>query len=307
MNKKILIDASYICYRGFHSNSKINKDGKITGLCNKEGLGTGMPYAAIQTMFYLMVKHKWKAEDVILVWDGRPQWRYDLYLEYKAGRKKDTHPESMSISIQFKIARCLFDFLGFSYIRHKDYEGDDIIASFATKEYTNCDEITIVGSDHDMYQCLRDNVNIMRLHQGKPEEIYTMNNFIDEFKIKPELYVFLQALSGCTTDKVPGMHGIGENSVLKLFELNNVQKIFNNEPDIIFPDKRTETMYKKNYNSWEKARDFKLVKLVTDCAYDVIDNKICSEKVREWFVRLGFKQYLLPNNFDRLIKIFGGK
>jgi len=304
----VLFDASYLCYRSFHSNSKIGKDGRVTGLCYN-GIGTGMAYGTIQTLFYLFTKYKWASNQVAFVWDDKPQWKFDLYPDYKKGRKKENHPPLMSISTQFKMTKLLLGFIGVPWITAVGEESDDILRTVSLKLSQAGQQVYVVGNDHDLYQCLNPLVKLMRLHQNKPEEIYTDAMFSDDYDgTLPEDYAFIQALGGCNTDKVPGMNGIGadpgSDTPKKIVAMNPFNKIRMNDPSLVFPDNRTENAFRKNFDTWNFERDYKLVRCKTDVKYELHKFDFNGEKLREWFVKLAFQHFLLPNHFQRIVEIF---
>ena len=246
------------------------------------------------------MKYQWSRNDVILVQDGKPKWKYELYPDYKK-REKIELPGLLSIPVQFKITRLVLSFMGLTQAWDKDNEGDDVIYSLS-KKYPD-EEVFVVGNDHDFKQCLSENVKLMILtNQGEP--IYTEKNFIDEYGVVPDDYWKIQTLAGCPTDKVPGMKGIGEKTATKIVQSNSFNKITNNAHDLVFPTKASKTKFNNIFKDWNMLRDAKLVKLRSKTNHIINRYNFNEEKVREWFVKLAFKHYLEPSNFLKIIKAF---
>lgn len=297
---QVLIDMSFICLRGFHAHHKIDKSGKITGFCNSEGIGTGMAFGAIGTLFYLFSKYRWSSSDTILIWDGWPKRKHQVYPDYKKGRRAETFPRAMSVSIQFKITKVILALCGLTYGYSADYESDDVIATLCQGR-----DSTIVSNDHDLNQCLTERTSVLHL-QSVGEERFGQADFQKSYGIFPEDYAYVQALGGCTTDKVPGMTGVGEDTALKLVKLNRWDRLISNSPEIVFPDKRAETVFRKNHSTWNYSRDYELVALRKDVPVELMRHEPRISDLRKWFVRLAFSHYLIPENFNKIIKAFGG-
>jgi 5'-3' exonuclease len=211
----------------------------------------------------------------------------------------------MAIPLQLKMTKLIVSLLGITTLCHPDEECDDMIASYAHQCGKTHDGIIIFGSDHDFYQLLGDRTQIMIPHtQG--EEIFTQENFLEKNSFYPDEYWRVQTLGGCATDKVPGMIGIGEATACELIRMNAWDKIKANDVNLKFPNKRAETVFRKNYATWEPERDEKLVRLQKDLSVAIDWNWFDQEKFRKWLIRLEFKHWLLPKHFQRVCQVFGG-
>ena len=120
----------------------------------------------------------------------------------------------------------------------------------------------------------------------------------------PEDYWKVQTLAGCETDSVPGMSGMGEKTAFEIVKMNTWEKIISNDPELKFPDKRSTTAFHKGYPSWDYKRDEQLVRLNCSKDIQIIKGEKNEAKIREWFLRLEYKQFLAPANYNRLLKVF---
>jgi 5'-3' exonuclease len=155
-----------------------------------------------------------------------------------------------------------------------------------------------------MYQCLNANTSLLVSQQNAGYQIYTERVFYSTYGMQPSEYWKVQTLAGCTTDTVPGLRGISETTAFEIIKLNDWDKIINNDKDLKFPTKRSETAFKKGFINWERERDEKLTRLVCDGkGIKVLKNIRNETKIREWFLKLEFKQFLSPSSFTRLLEV----
>lgn len=103
--------------------------------------------------------------------------------------------------------------LGFGSILHaKGYEADDCIASACLS--LEDEDIVILSSDRDLYQCLASNVRIWN-PTGKGDKWVTLQSFHRDYHIHPAKWVDVKAIAGCDSDCIKGIKGVGEQSAVK--------------------------------------------------------------------------------------------
>lgn len=297
MQKLILIDLSQLLFRSFFSHKE---------LCTSKGIGTGMCYGAIQTLLYLCTKYGWVSSQIILIGDGKPRWKFELFPGYKAKRKKHDLPPAMSVPIQFKISKLILTFLGMGYCEHPGEECDDTLAAFINKakiSFPGRFEFIILGSDHDYYQLLSEDVSMLMCDQNG-EQQYTEAVFQAKYHIFAEDYWKVLTLGGCGTDKVPGMRQIGEKTAAEIVCMNRWEQITNNDPSLKFPRKSSQTAFRKYYKDWKRERDEKLVRLNRDITFRYHKHQFNEAKLREWFVYAEFNHFLKADQFPRICEIF---
>jgi 5'-3' exonuclease len=93
-----------------------------------------------------------------------------------------------------------------------------------------------MSSDNDFMQLVNDRVNVFSPTKKK---IYGVENVVEDFGIHPDNFLIYKTLVGDTSDNIPGVSGLGEKNVVKLFEflskperksLNDVYDICRNPP-----------------------------------------------------------------------------
>ena len=166
----------------------------------------------------------------IVLWDGRAQWRYDLWPQYKSNREADK--KKMAIRERYVeqrpyIARAL-EHLGVTQMTGLDCEADDL-AGYLVKSITEQNpthKIVLLTGDHDWYQLVRDNV-IVR-DNLEPDKIIKHTNLLDKTGYKTAL-AFLEgkALQGDGSDTIPGIEKLGDGTAqLLLAEWGSMSNFF---------------------------------------------------------------------------------
>ena len=95
-------------------------------------------------------------------------------------------------------------------------EADDIIAHLASKITSNNDNSRafIVSSDKDFIQLASDKICVYRPIE---KDYYTPDTVQKKFNVLPENFILYKVLMGDSSDKVPGIKGLGEKKLRKLF------------------------------------------------------------------------------------------
>ncbi len=230
MNRLFLIlDCNYLCHRAKHTMKDLSFDGDATGVV----------YGFLKDT--IAFKEKFNTKYIIFCWDYGKGVREKACKTYKANRKEKEYTEE---EIEFDIAmRKQMTMLRTKYLRkigyrnifyQAGYEGDDIMASVC-HNLPKGDEAVLVTADHDMYQLLSGNVGIYNLHK---RILYTTQKFKQEYDITPDRWATVKAISGCSSDNVIGVSGVGEKKAIQY--LNDAM------------NKKTETFKKIKEFCWSK-------------------------------------------------------
>lgn len=148
----------------------------------------------------------------LLVFDSEaPCWRYSLYPDYKKGRKK------MPQYLADNLARIQDDFLDLnvdSLVPEVD-EADDIIATLACKVAMRQQNVTIISTDKSFLSLLNSHIAVYDYFNRKYLDEYFV---VEKFAVRPSQLIDLWTLTGDTTNKIPGVPGIGAVTAKKLLE-----------------------------------------------------------------------------------------
>lgn len=146
-------------------------------------------------------KHREKFGEIVICTDGKRNWRYDAYPQYKHKRKDARKESSMDWGELFRITNMVLDEIeeNFPYkvIRHEKAEADDIIAVLCeeTQEFGKHENVLIVSSDKDFAQLQK----YSNIYQYSPMK----KSFIKEKTPRKQLMELI--LKGDQADGVPNV------------------------------------------------------------------------------------------------------
>lgn len=189
----------------------------------------------------------------LAVFDSQaPCWRYDIYPDYKKGRKKmPEHLANELPNIQDSFMRHFVD----SLVSEED-EADDLIATLAIKVALRGQNVTIVSTDKCFLSLLSPNIKVYDYFNRRYlDDEYVMN----KFNVKPDKLMDLWTLTGDSTNKIPGVAGIGQVTASQL--LNQYGSI---KGVLIADDLRSSVKDKLNKHQEQIALSRKLLTLKLD-------------------------------------------
>ncbi len=192
-----LIDASSYVFRAYFA---------ITGhLSNRRGLPTKAIYG-FTNMVWKVLRER-RPTYMALVFDAPgPTFRHEMYEAYKANR-----PEMPADLIpQLPYIKEIGQALGIPTLEIGGYEADDIIATLARRIDH---QVVIISGDKDFLQLVSDRVIIW---DPMKDIIYDRKAVESRFGLSPEKLLDVMALTGDSSDNIPGVPGIGEKTAIKL-------------------------------------------------------------------------------------------
>lgn len=205
--KLILLDVHGLAYRSLYT----------LGDLSIEDIGTGVIFGIMSTLLHL--GKKFKSNDFVFCFDSKKSIRREMYPEYKMKRSQDLSDEDRykrkEMFFQLNLFRQKYlPQMGFKNIfLQEGYEADDLMAKICA-EYV--DDIVMVTSDEDMYQCLYPHV---KMYKPSKNELMDTNQFSNKYGIPFWKWPWVKAYAGCSTDNVQGIAGVGEKTAIKF--INN--------------------------------------------------------------------------------------
>jgi len=175
---------------------------------------TGIVFGFFRNILSLSTKYY--GAKFVFVWDSQHSIRKKMYSKYKARYKKEQTAEEILIDSatfrQFLKLRTLYlPLCGFRNIFYSHgYEADDIIASIIKREKNEA--FLIVSKDNDLLQLLSSTV---KMYFVDKKEEYGEKEFVRDRGIVPEQWIDVKSIAGCTSDTVPGIKGVGEETAIK--------------------------------------------------------------------------------------------
>lgn len=199
--KLFLIDSNSYIYRFYHA---------IKGLSTSKGFPTNGLYGF--TGMLLKLLRESSADAIVAVFDRpEPTHRHATYAEYKANRP--SMPEDLSV--QLPVLKDIIKGLGIEVLEIPGFEADDIIGTLAKKAARAGWEVYILSTDKDMLQLVDDKISIYDYHR----DIYIDRQYVVErFGVEPHKIPDIMALTGDSTDNIPGVKGIGEKKARELIQ-----------------------------------------------------------------------------------------
>ncbi len=201
----MLVDGNSILNRAFYG---------IPLLTNKEGVHTNAVYG----FFNILLRHMEEdhPDEMCVAFDVKaPTYRHELYADYKAGRKG--MPDELRE--QFPIVKELLDAAGISRFEQAGLEADDIIGILSHRAEEKGEKCIIVTGDRDTLQLIGDNV-VVRLAtttpRGPSDTLYNKETLLEKYGLSPAQMIDLKALMGDSSDRIPGVAGVGEKTALNL-------------------------------------------------------------------------------------------
>jgi len=133
---------------------------------------------------------------------GGPTFRTVMFADYKGHRK--AMPDDLAA--QIPVVRRAFQAFHVPILEQAGFEADDVIATLARKAAARGVDVVICTADKDARQLLDDRIRIYNL---RTQEFIDQAALMAEWGVRPDQVVDLLALSGDTSDNVPGVPGIG--------------------------------------------------------------------------------------------------
>jgi len=216
--KLLCIDGNSIINRAFYG---------IRVLSTKSGIFTNGIYGFVNILNHLIEAEK--PDGVMVAFDLKAKtFRHLKYDGYKLGRKP-TPPELL---MQMPLLKELLTYLGHTVVECEGYEADDILGTIAATCEAQGVECVISTGDRDSLQLISDKTKVLlaATKNGRPE-VLTMDKaaIIEKYGFEPKLLIELKALMGDTSDKIPGVSGVGEKTAIDLVQkFGNLENLYEN-------------------------------------------------------------------------------
>ncbi|MCB9701690.1 MAG: DNA polymerase I [Myxococcales bacterium] len=202
-----LIDANNFLYRAYHALPPLSAP-------------DGTPVNAVHGFVRMVqaIRKELTPETIVAVFDSPgPSFRAKLYPEYKANRP----PPPDDLVPQFELVRKATDALGIPRIEAPEIEADDLIASYALAAQRSGKSVVIVSSDKDLMQLVgkkSDGGAAIEIYDTMKNKVVDPQAVVDKWGVGPALLGDLLALTGDSSDNIPGIKGIGPKTAAELLK-----------------------------------------------------------------------------------------
>ncbi|MEB3360513.1 MAG: DNA polymerase I [Synechococcaceae cyanobacterium] len=211
----LLIDGHSLAFRSFYAFSK----GGDGGLSTKEGIPTSVTYGFLRAL--LDNCRGLVPAGVVVAFDtDQPTFRHVADANYKAHR--DEAPEHFFADLA-NLQTILADALDLPLCLAPGYEADDVLGTLAQRAAAQGWRVRILSGDRDLFQLVDDERDIAVLYMGGgpyarssgPTEI-NRQGVISKLGVPPEDVIDLKALTGDSSDNIPGVRGVGPKTAIAL-------------------------------------------------------------------------------------------
>ena len=171
------------------------------------------------------VIRKFKPSRVYVIFDGKggSKRRREIYPDYKSGRKPLTRlnrtydmtteqDEQDLMRYELVIVAKALMKLPITTITLDHVEADDIISYIAQHVVENGGESIIYSTDKDFLQLVGDGIKVWNPVRKKT---YIPETVLEDYTIHPNNFLLYRALTGDTSDNLPGITGLGMKTLLK--------------------------------------------------------------------------------------------
>lgn len=194
-----LIDGSAYIYRAYHA---------IKPLSTSHGLPTHAVYGFLSILRRLLRERE--PQYLAVAFDTRgPVFRHRMYDLYKANRP----PMPDDLARQIPYIREMVMAYRLVLLEHDDQEADDLIASAADSIGRQGCRVVIVSGDKDLLQLVSPNVS---LWDPMNDRIMDEAAVGEKYGLPPDRLLDYFALTGDSSDNIPGVPGVGPKSAQKL-------------------------------------------------------------------------------------------
>mgnify|MGYP006279418065 CR=1 FL=1 len=213
----LLVDGHSLAFRSFYAFSK----GGEGGLSTKEGVPTSVTYGFLKAL--LDNCKGLTPQGVVIAFDtAEPTFRHEADEAYKAHR--DEAPEHFFQDLG-NLQQILQQALDIPLCMAPGYEADDVLGTLANRAANDGWRVRILSGDRDLFQLVDDQRDIAVLYMGGgpyakssgPVEI-RREGVITKLGVTPEEVVDLKALTGDSSDNIPGVKGVGPKTAINLLQ-----------------------------------------------------------------------------------------
>lgn len=289
MKKKLLlVDGNSIFHRSYHA---------IPLLKTSSGEPVNAVYGFTSMLLYALEKEK--PDMIAIAFDkGKKTFRSKMFEAYKAHRPAS--PEDLYV--QLPRVKEILDAFGICYLEHEDFEADDVIGTLSSKASATGEILTtILSSDMDTLQLVSDDILVAAPKSFKDWTYYSPATVKGKYGLTPTEFLEYKGLKGDSSDNIPGVHGIGSKTAIKLLhKYQSIEKIYQHIDEI-------EGAVKKRLEQGRETANLskKLATIVKDGPFELntddfsLKSNFSHDKIIKTFNALEFS-----NLTSRLFKLF---
>ena len=192
----LLVDGSSLIFRAFY--------GVPASVRSPDGQPINAVRGFLETLARLATTRKPHHLAIASDADWRPAWRVELIPSYKAHRTAEPIPPGLIP--QMTIIEKMLDAIGVDFIGLKDYEAEDVIASWTAQ---TSGSVEIASGDRDLFALIEDpRVSVLYPEKSGLVQV-TEAEVTRRYGVPGRKYADFAILRGDPSDGLPGLKGVG--------------------------------------------------------------------------------------------------
>ena len=256
---------------------------------------TGEPTKAVYIFTNILVKlMRDHNPDMVVVAMDAPgkSFRHEMYEDYKANRPP------MPDDLPGQIARIdsIIEAMNIPVVRQEGFEADDIIGTLTKRGRESGFEVVICSKDKDLEQLIGDDVCMLDLQKDKKTDPQSL---LEDKGLKPEQVIDLLALTGDTSDNIPGVPKVGPKTAVKwLQQYGSLDGIIEHQDEI--KGKVGENL-RDSMDTLALSRKLVTIDCEMDLKFDFDDAEVKefdNDSLSKIFSELAFKKLLKQLELD---------
>ena len=248
--KLVLIDGHALAYRVFFGLP-------LEAFTTKSGEPTNATFGFTRTiMDQLFAKNP--PQYLAVSFDVGKTFRDEMFAEYKGTREK--MPDELRVQID-RIREVVRKF-NIPVLELNGFEADDVLGTIAKQAKPLGVPVKIITGDRDLLQLVDDNTEV-ELPPGRfsnKPQIFDEDAVIAKYGIRPDQIVDWKAMTGDTSDNIPGVMGVGDKTAVNLLQTyGTLDNIYENLEEV-----KTRFRNKLEVGKDSAYLSQKLAQIVTD-------------------------------------------
>ena len=285
-HKIVIVDGHALAFRSYYA---------IRQLSTSRGQAVNAVYGFLRSLLRLL-QDEGQFDATVVTFDAPAKtFRHEAYADYKAKRA----PTPEDLPAQIMLIKELVELLGLYQIEQAGLEADDLFGSIAKACEAQGYRVDIFTTDRDAYQLISERVHVVDPIKGSrfgPAEVAA------KYGVRVEQWVDYRALTGDSSDNIPGAKGIGPKTAATLLQRYDSLDAMFAQLDSLEPT----SARKKLQASLEDVRfSRELSTIVTDAPLEIDPQRWAAphmqrEKLREKLQELEFRSLLRELGLDDL-------
>lgn len=204
----------------------------------------GFPHNAIRGLLQTIerLRERFDPTTLIAAWDTdwRPDWRVELLPSYKTHRladpTTDEEDEPDELGPQIGAIHRILSSWGIPVVGVEGFEADDVAGTLSHLAKQERLSSVVVTGDRDFVQLVDHSTHVLMTVKGGMDAWPLLDGdaVVERYGVSPAQYLDVAALRGDPSDGLPGVHGVGEKTAVRLIQqftdLAGVQRACVSEP-----------------------------------------------------------------------------